>query len=939
MDHYLQRAGQLASQATRLSKRLTSEILERSRDSGLPVVSAVVGARLDDTSDDRLHEIRQQLNNRFERDKLDGMRRLIALIAKGRDVSDFFPDVVKNVASSSFELRKLVYIYLLRYADAEPDLALLSINSFQRDIADRNPVIRAMALRVMSSIRVPVIAPLMTVALRKAVTDLSPYVRRTAATAIAKCYALDPACRDELMDCLRTLLTDASTLVVGHAVTTYRQIMADSEIVSKDDTNDNDDETSESRFNDDGEPHADMDAMLHPVYRRLCAILIDADEWSQIDMMQLLMRYARRCFTEDDAHATPEARPTTLDEAPPATSSAAARAADLRLFIDACYPFVLARNPSVVLTAMAVFDSLGTNADRAHIVPALVRLLYTDTATKRLVLDAILRIAEHHPQLVTPYMRHFTVYESDPLPIRERLLEIVVHAADTAAAATAVRELRWTIQRISLPADALGTGSGTRSLATTATPGASTPRLDVAAASTPAWDASHGAHDDDIAVLAMTLRAMGRLAMRHPAHQRSCLRTLLDVLARHGRASPPIAAEAVTAIRLLVQTAPTHERMAVVRRLVASFQQTEGESKAVILWLVGQYVCEAGTDDAAPPPSAHSAPPSLSNVNAASTTTAAEAADHALGLAAEVLRLALTTFIDEAVAVRYQIINLAVKVWAAVADLENTGTEPSPRGGSVSPELTRQIQLMAQYALALASRDACWDLRDRARFLQTAAGLPRFTATVSAADAAAAATGASSSTVAPDGAANLARRTRAALRAAKPIAMPDLLFRAHARYAPTTLSHVLGQPAAGYVPLPEWAAGDAGRRHAEAAHLARQAADTAAARHQAGSAASQGPALTGFGNTAFLPGASAGPSSSSAALQNRSMLGPASGSAASATPPVRRVIDLDSFYREDSDSDSDSGSDSDSDDGDGNAAEAVEEDDESGTDDDSADDA
>ncbi|RKP03596.1 hypothetical protein CXG81DRAFT_9433, partial [Caulochytrium protostelioides] len=588
MDHYLQRAGQLASQATRLSKRLTSEILERSRDSGLPVVSAVVGARLDDTSDDRLHEIRQQLNNRFERDKLDGMRRLIALIAKGRDVSDFFPDVVKNVASSSFELRKLVYIYLLRYADAEPDLALLSINSFQRDIADRNPVIRAMALRVMSSIRVPVIAPLMTVALRKAVTDLSPYVRRTAATAIAKCYALDPACRDELMDCLRTLLTDASTLVVGHA-------------------------TSESRFNDDGEPHADMDAMLHPVYRRLCAILIDADEWSQIDMMQLLMRYARRCFTEDDAHATPEARPTTLDEAPPATSSAAARAADLRLFIDACYPFVLARNPSVVLTAMAVFDSLGTNADRAHIVPALVRLLYTDTATKRLVLDAILRIAEHHPQLVTPYMRHFTVYESDPLPIREP------------------------------------------------TPGASTPRLDVAAASTPAWDASHGAHDDDIAVLAMTLRAMGRLAMRHPAHQRSCLRTLLDVLARHGRASPPIAAEAVTAIRLLVQTAPTHERMAVVRRLVASFQQTEGESKAVILWLVGQY-----------------------------------AADHALGLAAEVLRLALTTFIDEAVAVRYQIINLAVKVWAA---------------------LTRQIQLMAQYALALASRDACWDLRDRARFL------------------------------------------------------------------------------------------------------------------------------------------------------------------------------------------------------------------------------
>ena len=41
-------------------------------------------------------------------------------------------DVVKNVASASFEVRKLVYIYLLRYAEQEPDLALLSINTFQK---------------------------------------------------------------------------------------------------------------------------------------------------------------------------------------------------------------------------------------------------------------------------------------------------------------------------------------------------------------------------------------------------------------------------------------------------------------------------------------------------------------------------------------------------------------------------------------------------------------------------------------------------------------------------------------------------------------------------------------------------------------------------------------------------------------------------------------
>ena len=47
----------------------------------------------------------------------------LQLISKGRNVSEFFAQVVKNVASHNLEIRKLVYIYLLRYAEQEPDLA------------------------------------------------------------------------------------------------------------------------------------------------------------------------------------------------------------------------------------------------------------------------------------------------------------------------------------------------------------------------------------------------------------------------------------------------------------------------------------------------------------------------------------------------------------------------------------------------------------------------------------------------------------------------------------------------------------------------------------------------------------------------------------------------------------------------------------------------
>lgn len=54
------------------------------------------------------------------------------MIAKGKDASDLFPAVVKNVASKNAEVKKLVYVYLMRYAEEQQDLALLSISTFQR---------------------------------------------------------------------------------------------------------------------------------------------------------------------------------------------------------------------------------------------------------------------------------------------------------------------------------------------------------------------------------------------------------------------------------------------------------------------------------------------------------------------------------------------------------------------------------------------------------------------------------------------------------------------------------------------------------------------------------------------------------------------------------------------------------------------------------------
>ena len=64
-------------------------------------------------------------------------------------------------------IHKLVYVYLVLFAEEQQDLALLSISTFQKGLKDPNQLIRASALRVLSSIRVPIIAPIMMLAIKE----------------------------------------------------------------------------------------------------------------------------------------------------------------------------------------------------------------------------------------------------------------------------------------------------------------------------------------------------------------------------------------------------------------------------------------------------------------------------------------------------------------------------------------------------------------------------------------------------------------------------------------------------------------------------------------------------------------------------------------------------------------------------------------------------
>ncbi|KAF8267120.1 adaptin N terminal region-domain-containing protein [Lactarius quietus] len=194
--------------ATRLGMRIQETLAEHTKE----LTGSCAGYY--DTGEDKTKNIRAQLDSGSDRKKLGAMKRLIAMISKGRNVSEYFSQVVKNVVASNIEVRKLVYIYLLRYADAEPDLALLSINTFQHYLTDSSPLIRTMALRVLSGIRVLTIAGLIILAIKKCAADMSPYVHMAAALSIPKCYSLDESQLPSLIKILSTLLRDRSLLSV-----------------------------------------------------------------------------------------------------------------------------------------------------------------------------------------------------------------------------------------------------------------------------------------------------------------------------------------------------------------------------------------------------------------------------------------------------------------------------------------------------------------------------------------------------------------------------------------------------------------------------------------------------------------------------------------------------------------------------------------------------
>ncbi|XP_029991943.1 AP-3 complex subunit beta-2 isoform X6 [Sphaeramia orbicularis] len=485
------------------------------------------------SSDYKRHDdLKEMLDSNKDSLKLEAMKRIVAMIARGKNASDLFPAVVKNVACKNIEVKKLVYVYLVRYAEEQQDLALLSISTFQRGLKDPNQLIRASALRVLSSIRVTIIVPIMMLAIKEAASDMSPYVRKTAAHAIPKLYSLDPEQKDQLIEVIEKLLADKTTLVAGSVVMAFEEVCPE-------------------RID-----------LIHKNYRKLCNLLIDVEEWGQVVIINMLTRYARTQFlnpnmneslleegnsgektfygSDEDEDEDEEEKEKKAEAAAMAKRKPYVMDPDHRLLLRNTKPLLQSRNAAVVMAVAQLYFHLAPKAEVGVIAKALVRLLRSHSEVQYVVLQNVATMTIKRRGMFEPYLKSFYIRSTDPTQIKILKLEVLTNLANETNISTILREFQTYIKSM----------------------------------------------DKDF--VAATIQAIGRCATNIGEVRDTCLNGLVQLLSNRDEL---VVAESVVVIKKLLQMQPEKHSDIIKHMAKLTDNIQVPMARASILWLIGEY-CE-----------------------------------------------------------------------------------------------------------------------------------------------------------------------------------------------------------------------------------------------------------------------------------------------------------------------------------------------------------
>ena len=334
-----------------------------------------------------MHELRMELHATEKHVKVDAVKKVIASMTVGKDVSMLFTDVLNCVQTGNIELKKLVYLYLINYAKTQPELTLLAVNTFVKDSADANPLIRALAVRTMGCIRVDRITEYLCEPLGRALRDDDPYVRKTAAVCVAKLYDIAPELVSErgFLDTLHDLISDSNPSVVANAVAALSEI-------------------SESSGRD-------VMKVSAAVLQKLLAALNECTEWGQVFILDSLAKYTPADGREAEG------------------------------IIERVTPRLQHANSAVVMSAVKVIlsymelmgggssDNIRSDAIRSltrKLAPPLVTLLNSEPEIQYVALRNINLIVQKRPHILENEIKVFFCKYNDPIYVKMEKLEIII---------------------------------------------------------------------------------------------------------------------------------------------------------------------------------------------------------------------------------------------------------------------------------------------------------------------------------------------------------------------------------------------------------------------------------------------------------------------------------------------------------------------------------
>eukprot|EP00730_Choanoeca_flexa_P017674 TRINITY_DN8542_c0_g1_i2.p1 TRINITY_DN8542_c0_g1~~TRINITY_DN8542_c0_g1_i2.p1 ORF type:complete len:877 (+),score=306.11 TRINITY_DN8542_c0_g1_i2:70-2700(+) len=336
------------------------------------------------TKKGELAELAQLLQSPKKTDKRDAVKKVIASMTVGKDVSSLFSDVINCMQTDNLELKKLVYLYLMNYAKTQPDLAIMAVNTFVKDCVDPNPLIRALAVRTMGCIRVDKITEYLCEPLRKCLKDEDPYVRKTAAVCVAKLYDIDPQLVHDqsFIEALQDLLSDANPMVVANAVAALSEIHEYSKTGS-------------------------VFELTAGTVSKLLTALNECTEWGQVYILDSLALYEPE---------TDKERANMCERVTPRLQHV---------------------NAAVVLSAVKVLmKNVGQLADAdiqialyKKLAPPLVTLLSSEPEVQYVALRNINLVVQKHPEVLNGHMKVFFVKYNDPIYVKMEKLEVMIRLA------------------------------------------------------------------------------------------------------------------------------------------------------------------------------------------------------------------------------------------------------------------------------------------------------------------------------------------------------------------------------------------------------------------------------------------------------------------------------------------------------------------------------